>query len=92
MLLAACLLGVALSGCSRKAEPPPGDFTLIDKSAKKPPDLQATGLELAKQACAEEAKKRGVKSVLAIFRGFGRGTSEEDYVDCMKERGYEPAR
>lgn len=89
-LLAACF-AAALPGCNRPSGPPPIDFALVGQRPAKAKEQKNT-LEEAKAACHEEAKRKGIKSVLAIFRGFQRGATEEDFVECMKKRGYEPTQ
>jgi len=85
-VLAACLLGTA-SGCSL-SNPAPRDFTLVDQ---RPAKAQEAGnsLENAEAACKAEAKTKGIASVTAIFSRFRKGSADEDYVACMKARGYE---
>jgi hypothetical protein len=86
-VLASCLLGTLVSGCSH-AEPAAKDFTLVDQ---RPARAQETGntLEAAEQACKEEAKTKGIASVVALFSRLRKGSADEDYIACMKTRGYE---
>ena len=86
-LLAAYLLGPLLAACSQ-AEPVPKDFVLVDQ---RPAKADETGNTLAKaeQLCTEEAKRKGIGSVVAIFSHLRKGSADEDYVACMKTRGYE---
>jgi len=86
-VLASCLLGTLVSGCSH-AEPAAKDFTLVDQ---RPAKAQETGntLEAAEQACKEETKTKGVASVVALFSRLRKGSADEDYIACMKARGYE---
>ena len=85
-VLVACLLGTLASACSQ-AEPTPKDFTLVQRPAK----AEETGntLEKAELKCKEEARKKGIASVAAIFSRFRKGSADEDYIACMKARGYE---
>lgn len=86
-MLAACLLGAVASACSL-VEPAPKDFTLVDQ---RPAKAEETGntLEKAELACKEEAKQKGIKSVVSIFARLRKGSADEDYVACMKNRGYD---
>ena len=86
-LLAACLLGTLASGCSH-SEPTPRDFTLVDQRPAKAEEAGNT-LEKSELACKEETKRKGIASVVAIFSHFRKGSSDEDYIACMKARGYE---
>lgn len=85
-VLVACLLGTLASACSQ-AEPTPKDFTLVQRPAK----AEETGntLEKAERICQAETKKKGIASVAAIFSRFRKGSADEDYIACMKARGYE---
>jgi hypothetical protein len=85
-VLAACLFGPLLSGCSH-AEPAPRDFTLVDQ---RPAKAQESGntLEAAETACKAETEHKGMANVLGIFSRFRKGSADEDYVACMKKRGY----
>ena len=83
----ACLIGVPVSGCSL-SEPAPRDFTRIDQRSAKPED-SGTGLEEAKAACKEETRRKGIASVLGIVSHLREGSADEDYIACMKARGFE---
>jgi hypothetical protein len=87
VVLAACLLGTLASGCSLTA-PAPKDFTLVDQRPAKAEESGNT-LQAAELACKEETKIKGVASVAAIFSRLRKGAADEDYVACMKKRGYE---
>jgi hypothetical protein len=86
-VLVACLLGALASACSR-AEPAPKDFTLVDQ---RPAKAEETGntLAAAQLACKEETKRKGITSVVAIFSRLRKGSADEDYIACMKARGYD---
>ena len=86
-VLAVGLLGLALSGCSH-AEPAPKDFALVRQREAKAEESGNT-LEAAELACKEETERKGIASVVGIFSRFRRGSADEDYVACMKARGYE---
>ena len=86
--LAACLPLVALlSACSQSA-PPPRDFILVGQPQAKAEEAGNT-LEAARLACQTETEKKGIKSITAIFSRLRPGQAEQDYVACMKARGYE---
>jgi hypothetical protein len=86
-VLAACLIGGLAAGCSI-AEPAPKDFVLVDQ---RPAKAEETGntLEKAELKCQEQTKKKGIGSLVGIFSHLRKGAADEDYVACMKERGYE---
>ncbi len=86
-VLAACLLGALVAGCSL-TQPKPKDFVLVDQRPAKAKESGNT-LEAAELACREEAKSKGTSSLLGIFSRLRRGSADEDYVACMKGRGYE---
>jgi hypothetical protein len=37
----------------------------------------------------EETKRKGIASVIGIVSRLRKGDADEDYVACMKARGYE---
>jgi hypothetical protein len=41
------------------------------------------------QACKEETERKGIGSVLGIMSRLRKGSADEDYIACMKARGYE---
>jgi hypothetical protein len=86
-LLGLGLLGLTLTACSH-AEPAPKDFTLVDERPAKAEEKGNT-LEAAQFACKEETKRKGVASVLGIFSRLRQGSADDDYIACMKSRGYE---
>jgi hypothetical protein len=69
-VLASCLLGTLVSGCSH-AEPAAKDFTLVDQ---RPAKAQETGntLEAAEQACKEETRRRASPRSSPSFPGCAR--------------------
>ncbi|MEX1059855.1 MAG: hypothetical protein WED13_02425 [Methyloceanibacter sp.] len=86
--LAACLpLAALLSACSQ-SEPPPRDFILVGQPPAKAQEAGNT-LEEATRACKEETEKKGIKSITAIFSRLRPGQAEQDYIACMRARGYE---
>jgi hypothetical protein len=86
-LLAIGLLGLQLAACSH-AEPAPKDFTLANQREAKAEETGNT-IEMAELVCKDETKRKGISSVLAIFSRFRKGSADEDYIACMKARGYE---
>jgi hypothetical protein len=82
-----CLLGTLVSACSL-AEPTPKNFTLVDQRPAKAEEAGNT-LQAAETACKDETRAKGIKSVVNIFSRLRQGSADEDYVACMKRRGYE---
>jgi hypothetical protein len=74
-------------GCSQ-VEPKPRDFALTGQREAKAEEAGNT-LEAAETACREETKRKGIASIVGIFSRFRQGSAEEDYVECMKARGFE---
>lgn len=85
-MLAVCLLGMLASACSL-VEPRPKNFTLVDQRPAKAEEAGNT-LQAAELACKEETKKKGIASIANIFSRLRKGAADEDYVACMKRRGY----
>jgi hypothetical protein len=85
--LAACLIGASLSACGY-TEPAPRDFTLVGQRPAKAKEAGNT-LAAAELACKEDTKQKGMANMLAIFSRFRKGSADEDYIACMKARGYE---
>lgn len=86
-VLAAVLLGLQLSACSH-AEPAPKDFVLVNERKAKAEENGNT-LQAAELACKAETERKGVASMLGIVWRLRKGSAEEDYIACMKARGYE---
>ncbi len=86
--LGVCLLGATLQGCSL-AEPAPREFTPI--STQRPAKAAEAGNTLAEAeaACKAEAEAKGKATLIAIFSRLRQGAADEDYVACMKQRGFE---
>jgi hypothetical protein len=87
MTALACLIGAGVSGCSR-SEPAPRDFTLSDQRTVKAKG-SGTTLEQAEEACKQETKQKGIGSILGIMSRLRKGSVDEDYIACMRARGYE---
>lgn len=86
-LLAICLLATLAPACSR-LDPKPKDFTLASERPAKP-EATVSALEAAELACKEETRRKGIASVVNIFSRLRRGSADEDYLACMKARGFE---
>jgi hypothetical protein len=82
---AVSVLGLMLSACSL-AGPSPRTFTTGTEEQPVKPD--ATALEQASQACKTELREKGIKSVVAILSRMRPGAVDEDYVKCMRNKGY----
>jgi len=76
-----------LQGCSL-SEPSTRDFTQVNQRPAKAQEAGNT-LEQAELACKAETKTKGIASITAIFSRFRKGSADEDYVACMKRRGFE---
>lgn len=85
--LAACLAALACSGCSL-SETAPRDFTLVGQREGKATE-SGNSLAAAEIACKEQTKRKGIASVLGIVSRLRKGAADEDYIACMKARGYE---
>jgi hypothetical protein len=86
-VLASCLLGALLQACSH-TDPSVKDFAQVNQRQAKAVESGNT-LELAEAACKVETKTKGIASITAIFSRFRKGSADEDYVACMKDRGFE---
>ena len=84
---AVCLIAIAASGCSL-TQPAKRDFTLVNQREAKAEET-GNSLEEAEKACKEETEGKGIGSVLGIMSRLRRSSADEDYVACMKARGYE---
>ena len=81
---------ILLAGCSHQDLPPVQSATATPASASGAEDAaKAKAYETASKACKEETEKKGFGSVLGIFSRLRPGSSEADYANCMKKRGYE---
>jgi hypothetical protein len=81
------LIAIPASGCSL-TQPAPRDFTLVNQREAKAEEKGNT-LQAAEQACKEETERKGIGSVLGIMSRLRKGSADEDYIACMKARGYE---
>jgi hypothetical protein len=84
---AVCLIAIAASGCSL-TQPAKRDFTLVNQREAKAEETGNT-LEAAETACKEQTERKGIASVLGIVSRLRKGSADEDYIACMKARGYE---
>jgi hypothetical protein len=86
-LLVAVPLGTLVQACSL-AEPRPKDFVLVSQTPAKAAETGNT-LQAATKACQAETERKVLGSVVAIFSRLRKDSLKEDYVTCMKARGYE---
>jgi hypothetical protein len=78
-------LGLLLSACSLAG---PSQRTFTTAAEEKPAKPDATAIEQASQACKSDLRQKGTKSVLAILSSMRPGAVDENYVKCMKTKGY----
>jgi hypothetical protein len=86
-VLAACLLGASLPACSLN-DPSVKDFSQMSQRPEKAKETGNT-IEVAEAACKAETQTKGIASITAIFSRFRKGSADEDYIACMKTRGFE---
>lgn len=89
-LLAASLLGLALTACSQGTPPAQLAFEPTRAAEHQATDLQLA-LAVAKERCTSEARKKGISSVTRIL-GMQDRTFEADYVACMEAKGFAAAQ
>lgn len=87
-LLMAALLATPLGACSRRGPAP--DVSFLPTAAVEEED-KAAAFELAKTACLEQARRKGISSVTRILLLKGK-ISESDYVECMESKGFAELR
>lgn len=80
------LLAGLLQACSR-ADPAPKDFARVTEAPARESD--AATLQAAQTACKAETRRKGIASVVGILSRLKPGSSDEDYIACMKARGYD---
>jgi hypothetical protein len=82
---------VLLAGCSHPDLPPVASTpSATPASAGGGEDAAKTkAYETASKACKEETEQKGFGSILGIFSRLRPGSSEADYANCMKRRGYD---
>lgn len=83
-VLAALVLASPLGSCSRKGPAP--DVSFLPTAAVGAADKEAA-FETAKEACLEEAQRKGISSVTRILLLKGK-TSKSDYIECMESKGF----
>ena len=86
-ILALCLSGPLLAACSLN-EAAPKNFTLVSQGPAKAEEAGNT-LKEAEKDCQKETTRKGIASVINILSRFRKGSADEDYIACMKARGYE---
>jgi hypothetical protein len=85
-LLVGCLCAAMLPACSR-TESLPRNFVQIEQRPAKAEEAGNT-LEAATEACEKETDRKGISSITAVFKRFRKGKAEEDFIACMRERGF----
>jgi hypothetical protein len=83
--------GVAKTA-STKAKKKKKDTTATPTPAPAAPVDPGAALTAAINACKNDTVTKGTKSVLAIFSHMRPGAADEDYVACMKGKGYTVAK
>jgi hypothetical protein len=63
-----------------------------DAKTPKPPTDPAEALTAATNACKEATRNKGIKSITAIFSHLRPEAVDQDYIDCMKGKGYTVAK
>ena len=86
---AVVVLGLMLAACSL-ASPTDRTFTTADTKQAKQPDK--TTIEEASKNCKEQTRAKGFNSVLAIVSRLRPGAVDQDYIACMKGKGYTVAK
>jgi hypothetical protein len=89
-VLASCLLATLLPGCSHY-EPPAQELVLVGQRPAKAIESNNT-LSAATAFCKLETQRKGIKSIAGIFSRLRHGSADEDFIACMKDRGYEVAQ
>ncbi len=83
----ACLMAMPAAGCSL-SQPAPRDFTLVNQREAKAEET-GNSLQEAEAKCKEETERKGLGSVVGLVSRLRKGAADEDYIACMKGRGYE---
>jgi hypothetical protein len=86
-LLAAGLTMLMAQGCSQ-TEPAPKDFILAGQRPAQAAETK-NSLAEAERACKAETRRKGMNSVVGIFSRLRQGATDDDFIACMKGRGYE---
>jgi hypothetical protein len=63
-----------------------------DEGNATPPKDPAAALAAAEHNCRDTARDNGIKSVLSIVTHLRPGAFDEEYVACMKGKGYDVTR
>lgn len=87
MLLGILSAGLPLSACSRHSLPS-DEFKILHTSSQT--STRDAALAQAKQTCEKEVHKRGIASIVSIFRHLRPGATQRDYAECMKSHGFDP--
>lgn len=84
---AVCLIALSALGCSL-SQPGSRNFTQVNQREAKAEET-GNSLEAAQAACKEETERKGIGSLVGIVSRLRKGSADEDYIACMKTRGYE---
>ena len=96
-------LGLVLSACSL-AGPSDRTFTAVDakpanqdaksasQNAKHSSQKDKNEMEQVSKACKNQTREKGIRSLLAIVSSMRPGAIDEDYIACMKSKGYTVAK
>jgi hypothetical protein len=84
---AICLIALPAFGCSMM-QPEPRKFTQVNQREAKAEET-GNSLAAAEEACKKETERKGIGSLVGIVSRLRKGSAEEDYIACMKGRGYE---
>jgi hypothetical protein len=49
-------------------------------------------MEQVSKACKDQTRDKGIKSLLAIVSSMRPGAVDQDYIACMKSKGYTVAK
>src|SRR5262245_27096987 len=94
IVLAVVATSLLLVACSRHELPPvdtttPAAPTATTNDAKEAKEQKAKQFQDAAKACKDQTERKGFGSVVGIFSRLRRGSAEEDYANCMKQRGFD---
>ncbi|MGD9501782.1 MAG: hypothetical protein AB7V40_04765 [Methyloceanibacter sp.] len=84
---AICLIALPALGCSL-SQPASRNFTQVNQREAKAEET-GNSLEAAQEACKAETERKGIASLVGIVSRLRKGSADEDYVACMKARGFE---
>jgi hypothetical protein len=79
-------LTVALAACTSSEVKP--NLTIVQEKPAAGGSEASVSREAAAEICAEKTRKKGIKSVTAIFSRLRPGKADEDFAACMREQGF----